>query len=138
MAIIGKVVALTGVATIIKANGETHQLLLGETVEIGDAIQTPAGVEVELELASGRHIFIGEIQLVTFTEEFSSLFLDRIDSAVSDATIETVIQAIQTGKDINEVNAFMKQFEQMKQMMGMMNKMKGGGMMPGMMPGRRM
>ncbi len=42
------------------------------------------------------------------------------------------------GKDINEVNAFMKQFDQMKQMMGMMNKMKGGGMgMPGMMPGRR-
>ncbi len=42
------------------------------------------------------------------------------------------------GKDLNEVNAFMKQFDQMKQMMGMMNKMKGGGMgMPGMMPGRR-
>jgi signal recognition particle subunit SRP54 len=42
------------------------------------------------------------------------------------------------GKDINDVNAFMKQFDQMKQMMGMMNKMKGGGMgMPGMMPGRR-
>jgi signal recognition particle subunit SRP54 len=45
-----------------------------------------------------------------------------------------------SGKDVNDVNAFMKQFEQMKQMMGMMNKMKGGGMgmgMPGMMPGRR-
>src|SRR3954463_941350 len=42
------------------------------------------------------------------------------------------------GKDVNEVNAFMKQFDQMKQMMGQMNKMKGGGMgMPGMMPGRR-
>ncbi len=42
------------------------------------------------------------------------------------------------GKDIGEVNAFMKQFEQMKQMMGQMNKMKGPGMgMPGMMPGRR-
>ena len=40
------------------------------------------------------------------------------------------------GKDVNEVNAFMKQFEQMKQMMGQMNKMKGMGM-PGMMPGRR-
>ena len=39
-------------------------------------------------------------------------------------------------KDVNEVNAFMKQFEQMKQMMGQMNKMKGMGM-PGMMPGRR-
>ena len=36
-----------------------------------------------------------------------------------------------SGKKVEEVNAFMKQFEQMKQMMGMMNKMKGGGM-PGM------
>lgn len=41
-----------------------------------------------------------------------------------------------SGKDVNEVNAFMKQFEQMKQMMGQMNKMRGMGM-PGMMPGRR-
>ncbi|KAI9440251.1 signal recognition particle protein [Russula earlei] len=40
-----------------------------------------------------------------------------------------------SGKDINEINAFMKQFEQMKKMMGMMNKMPmgmGGRMMPGM------
>ncbi len=41
--------------------------------------------------------------------------------------------AIGSGKDINEVNAFMKQFEQMKDMMKMMNKMGGMGMkMPGM------
>lgn len=42
------------------------------------------------------------------------------------------------GKDIAEVNAFMKQFEQMRQMMGQMGKMRG--MMPGMgmgMPGMR-
>jgi len=37
------------------------------------------------------------------------------------------------GKDLNELNAFLKQFEQMKQMMKMMNKMPmGGKMMPGM------
>lgn len=41
------------------------------------------------------------------------------------------------GKDIAEVNAFMKQFDQMRQMMGQMGKMKG--MMPGMgMPGMGM
>src|SRR3954447_6563889 len=46
--------------------------------------------------------------------------------------------AIGSGKDIGEVNAFMKQFDQMKQMMSQMNKMKAPGMgMPGMMPGRR-
>lgn len=38
-----------------------------------------------------------------------------------------------SGKDISEVNAFMKQFEQMREMMKMMNKMPmGGKMMPGM------
>ncbi len=44
-----------------------------------------------------------------------------------------------SGKDVNEVNAFMKQFEQMKQMMSQMNKFKGmGAGMPGMpMMGRR-
>lgn len=36
------------------------------------------------------------------------------------------------GKDINEVNAFMKQFEQMKQMMKTMNKMPMSRFMPGM------
>jgi signal recognition particle subunit SRP54 len=37
-----------------------------------------------------------------------------------------------SGKDIGDVNAFMKQFEQMKQMMKMMNNMPMGGKFPGM------
>ena len=37
-----------------------------------------------------------------------------------------------SGKDISEVNAFMKQFEQMREMMKTMNKMPMGRMMPGM------
>ena len=36
-----------------------------------------------------------------------------------------------SGKDISDINAFIKQFEQMKKMMGMMNKMPMGGI-PGM------
>jgi signal recognition particle subunit SRP54 len=37
-----------------------------------------------------------------------------------------------SGKDLNELNAFLKQFEQMKQMMKSMNKLPMGRMMPGM------
>ncbi len=37
-----------------------------------------------------------------------------------------------SGKDISEVNGFMKQFEQMREMMKTMNKMPMGKMMPGM------
>jgi signal recognition particle subunit SRP54 len=41
------------------------------------------------------------------------------------------------GRDLNELNQFLKQFEQMKDMMKMFNKMPGGRM-PGMgFPGRR-
>ncbi len=40
-----------------------------------------------------------------------------------------------SGKDISDVNAFMKQFEQMREMMKTMNKMPMGRMMPGL--GRR-
>jgi signal recognition particle subunit SRP54 len=42
------------------------------------------------------------------------------------------------GKEISEVNAFMKQFDQMRTMMSQINKMKGGGgPMPNFRPGRR-
>ena len=41
------------------------------------------------------------------------------------------------GKDIGEINAFIKQFDQMKQMMKMMNGSMPGGPMGGKMPGLR-
>jgi len=42
-----------------------------------------------------------------------------------------------SGKDINEINAFLKQFEQMKKMMSMMNKMPMGGGLKNMMRGMK-
>ncbi len=59
---------------------------------------------------------------------------ERANPDVIDQSRRTRI-AKGSGKEISEVNAFMKQFEQMKQMMGMMNKMPMGRMMPGL--GRR-
>jgi signal recognition particle subunit SRP54 len=41
------------------------------------------------------------------------------------------------GKDIGEINAFIKQFDQMKLMMKQMNNMPMGGAMGGKMPGIR-
>ena len=41
------------------------------------------------------------------------------------------------GKDLSEINAFIKQFDQMKQMMKMMNGQMPGGLMGGKMPGMR-
>ena len=59
MALIGKVVAMTGVAYLITDNGTKRELQLGDEIQTGDTIQTPRGVDVNLELATGRLIHIG-------------------------------------------------------------------------------
>ncbi|HTQ27831.1 MAG TPA: signal recognition particle protein [Puia sp.] len=53
---------------------------------------------------------------------------ERANPDVIDASRRKRI-ASGSGKDLNEINAFLKQFEQMKQMMKMMNKMPAGGRM---------
>ncbi|HYN53606.1 MAG TPA: retention module-containing protein, partial [Methylotenera sp.] len=104
MALIGKVVAMTGVAYLITDNGTKRELQLGDQIQTGDTIQTPRGVDVDLELASGRVIHISAEQLVAFTEELSEVIVPGgLDSAINLATIETVIKAIEEGKDINAV-----------------------------------
>ncbi len=104
MALIGKVVALIGTAYLITDNGAKRELQLGDTVQTSDTIQTMPGADVELELANGRPMHIGPEQLVAFTEDLTNaLGFDSLDGSVNLATIETVIKAIESGKDVNEV-----------------------------------
>ena len=104
MAIIGKIVAMTGTAVALSDNGTKRDLHLGDQIQTGDTIQTAKGVFVDLELANGRVIHIAAEQLVAFTPDLTALILpDAQDSALNLATIDTVIKAIEGGKDINEV-----------------------------------
>ena len=104
MALIGKVVGMTGVASLVLGNGDTRSLKLGDSIQTGDTIQTPPGVEVDLQLANGRVIHINAQQLITFTEDLAAVFVpDGLDNAINLATIDTVIKAIEDGRDINEV-----------------------------------
>ena len=104
MALIGKVVALSGTAFIVKDNGEKRELHLGDSVELGATILTMAGAEVELSMADGREIKIPANQAVTFTEDLATIFAaDGLDSSVDLATIDSLVKAIESGRDINEV-----------------------------------
>ena len=104
MALIGKVIAMTGVANIMNDKGEKRALHPGDQIQTGDSIQTTAGVDVDVQLANGRVIHIGADQLVAFTPELAEVFAPtQADSAVNVATIDTVIQALEQGRDINEV-----------------------------------
>ena len=64
MALIGKVVSITGDAYLILANGTRRELQLGGMVQTGDTIETARGAEVELELVNGRLINIHSQQSV--------------------------------------------------------------------------
>ncbi|ADI29102.1 retention module-containing protein [Methylotenera versatilis] len=104
MAIIGKIVAMTGTAVALSDNGAKRDLHLGDQIQSSDAIQTGKGVFVDLELSNGRVIHIAAEQLVAFTPELTNLIApDALDSAVNVATIDTVIKAIEGGQDINDV-----------------------------------
>ncbi|HEY9277493.1 MAG TPA: retention module-containing protein, partial [Methylotenera sp.] len=104
MALIGRVVGMTGTASLILGNGDKRDLQLGDSIQTGDTIQTPRGVEVDLQLANGRVIHISAEQLVAFTEDLADVFVPNgLDSSIDLATIDTVIKAIEDGKDINAV-----------------------------------
>ncbi len=104
MALIGKIIAMTGVATVQNDKGDKRPLHPGDQIQTGDSIQTTAGVDVDVQLASGRVIHIGSDQMVAFTPELAEVFAPtQADSAVNVATIDTVIQALENGQDINQV-----------------------------------
>ncbi|PPD18824.1 MAG: hypothetical protein CTY27_00665 [Methylotenera sp.] len=107
MATIGTVVLLTGSAIVVDASGAQRSLLLGDSIESGDTIVVPNGATVELQLANGNLVQIGPEQTVTFTQELSDAILydlvDPTNNAVSQATIQSLIQAIQTNANIDDI-----------------------------------
>ncbi|MDD2834150.1 MAG: retention module-containing protein, partial [Methylotenera sp.] len=104
MALIGKIVAMTGTGLLISNNGNSRDLRVGDNIQSADTIKTLKGVEVDMELANGRMIHIGAEQLVAFDDAIVDVYVpDASDSAIDSATIDTVIQAIEEGRDINDV-----------------------------------
>jgi T1SS-143 domain-containing protein len=107
----GEVIAITGSAElvtqvfVIKANGQKIPLKIGDTIDPGDVIITPVGVQVEVQAGNGQIIEVSPEQTVAFTSEMiESGTPPDIKSATTDgATIETVIQAISEGKDIGDL-----------------------------------
>jgi Ca2+-binding RTX toxin-like protein len=106
MAIIGKVIAMTGVANIINEKGDKSALTPGAQIQTGDSIQTAAGVTVDVQLANGRVIHVGADQLVNFTSELAEVFAPtQAENAVDVATIDSVIDALENGGNVNAVLA---------------------------------
>ncbi|MDP2152698.1 MAG: retention module-containing protein, partial [Methylotenera sp.] len=104
MALIGKIIAMTGTASLLSNNGDSRDLKVGDNIQSADTIKTTQGVQVDLQLANGQVIHIGADQLLAFGDEFADIFPPSAsDSAVNVATIDTVVEAIEQGRDIGDV-----------------------------------
>ena len=107
MANIGIVVLLTGSAILVDATGAQRPLKLGDSLQAGDTVICPKGATVELQLANGNTIQIAAQQTVTFTQELADAIeynlAEPTDNAVSQATIQSLIQAIGSGDNIDDI-----------------------------------
>ena len=113
MANIGVVVLLTGSAILVDATGAQRPLKLGDSLQAGDTLICPKGATVELQLANGNTIQIAPQQTVTFTQELADAIeynkVEPTDNAVSQATIQSLIQAIGSGDNIDDIIANLAQ-----------------------------
>ncbi|MCB4812103.1 retention module-containing protein [Methylovorus menthalis] len=106
MAAIGTVVAINGGGNAFAVNehGERRMLKVGDSIQPGEVVTTAQGVVVDILLTTGQKIEISADQTVKFTPELAEFIApEGTESAVSEATVQAVIQAIEQGRDINEV-----------------------------------
>ncbi len=104
MAVLGTVIALTGVVYVIYPNGQKKQLQLGDTVEAGDVIQTGDCASVELMTCDGRVVDIPANQVVAANDDLARFATAEAgDNAVGLSTVQSVVQSINTGKDVTQV-----------------------------------
>ena len=113
MAQIAKVAALTGQVFVVGLDGVLRVLKEGDVVQQGEIIRTAAGGRVELLMADGQLVGIDSGHAVRLDESMVTSMDDTgtgqgneagaaaREAAVQSATIDNVIQALQSGGDLN-------------------------------------
>ena len=114
MAQIAKVAALTGQVFVVGLDGVLRVLKKGDVVQQGEIIRTAAGGRVELLMADGQLVGIDSGHAVRLDESMVTSMDDTgtgqgneagaaaREAAVQSATIDNVIQALQSGGDLNQ------------------------------------
>mgnify|MGYP000007447214 CR=1 FL=1 len=114
MAQIAKVAALTGQVFVVGLDGVLRVLKEGDVVQQGEIIRTAAGGRVELLMADGQLVGIDSGHAVRLDESMVTSMDDTgtgqsneagaaaREAAVQSATIDNVIQALQSGGDLNQ------------------------------------
>ncbi|WP_345794343.1 retention module-containing protein [Thauera sp. JM12B12] len=102
--VVATVVRIDGQVFARNADGEVRILKEGDSLREGEVVITAEGGRVELAYADGGSTSIPADSSVLITEEMTEATRpDARAAAVEDATIAQVIQAIETGQDLEQV-----------------------------------
>ena len=98
------VIAITGNAVIVKADGTTRALQVGEVVQRGDVIRTQNGARVELLLADGQTLAMGPNQALRVDETIAltDATPQAADAAVQPVTMAEIARILEQGLDLLE------------------------------------
>lgn len=104
MAAVGVVKSIIGQAMVVNERGERHILQVGEKLQAGEHVVTGPGATVSVQLANGKMMDLAAAQTIKVTQNLANADVpDAGENAVNQATIQSVIQAVAEGRDINEV-----------------------------------
>ncbi|WP_407279580.1 retention module-containing protein [Aromatoleum evansii] len=103
---IAVVVAVTGRAFARDVKGNLRPLKAGDTLQEGEVVITMAGGQVELAMADGAPMTVTADQVVTLTAEVSATSRPgREDAQVSQDTVDQIIQALEQGGNLDDIEA---------------------------------
>ena len=98
------VVAVKGPVFVIDKNGAKRALHTGDVVNVNETIVTENGGTINLQMADGRQMQIGDQQVVRMTQNLADdVPPEAGDSALETASVSAVLKAVAEGKDIGEV-----------------------------------
>lgn len=98
------VVAVKGTVLVIENNGTKRALHSGGVVNVNEIIHTENSGAVDLQMADGRNMHIGDQQVVRLTQELADNIPPEADDSFLDAfSVSAVLKAIAEGRDIGEV-----------------------------------
>ena len=104
MSQIATVVAVTGTAFAVDANGNRRALKAGDILQKGEVVQTPAGSRVELLMDDGKVLAVAPEQNIKLDESVTQTAERPAaqDASVAQGTIDTVILALERGGDLSD------------------------------------
>ena len=97
------VTSLVGSATVLSESGTSYDLRAGDELQLGDVVITAAGSKVEIQGGTETPFVIPESTEFLINGELFGEGIVASESELSEATVATILDSLETGKELLEI-----------------------------------